>query len=280
MGISAQKRLSKIVIYAVNFVLAIVYIAPLIWMVISAFKPESRIFSDMSSINAFVLTERTLDNFRTVFQRSSMLQSMLNSIIYITILVIFSMTVNSICGYALAKLPFRGKGLLLSVIISLLVLPLESVIIPLYLVVGSFGWVNTYLALIVPFIAKCFDIYLFRQFFLDIPDSLIEAASIDGASPFRIFASIVIPLSGPVFATVFILDYVAHWSDFMWPLVAITSSSMRTIQLGLQAFFTDPPVYYGPVLAALSLSAIPMIILFLFFQKYYVQGIATTGIKE
>ena len=114
---------------------------------------------------------------------------------------------------------------------------------------------------------------------LDVPDDLIEAAEIDGAGPFKTFLQVIIPVSKPVFATVFILDYVAYWSDFMWPLLVITDAGKRTVQLGIQTFFTEPPVYYGPIMAALTIASVPMIIMFLFLQKYYVQGISTSGIK-
>ena len=111
------------------------------------------------------------------------------------------------------------------------------------------------------------------------PDDLIEAAEIDGAGPFKTFLQVIIPVSKPVFATVFILDYVAYWSDFMWPLLVITDAGKRTVQLGIQTFFTEPPGYYGPIMAALTIASVPMIIMFLFLQKYYVQGISTSGIK-
>ena len=112
-----------------------------------------------------------------------------------------------------------------------------------------------------------------------IPGDIIEAAEIDGAGPFKTFLQVIIPVSKPVFATVFILDYVAYWSDFMWPLLVITDAGKRTVQLGIQTFFTEPPVYYGPIMAALTIASVPMIIMFLFLQKYYVQGISTSGIK-
>lgn len=178
-----------------------------------------------------------------------------------------------------SKFDFKGKNIILTVVLSFLVLPLESILLSLFFIVNKLGWIDSYLALIIPFIVKCFDVYLFRQFFLDIPDDLIEAAEIDGAGPFKIFMQVVMPISKPVFATVFILDYVAYWSDFMWPLLVITDAGKRTVQLGIQTFFTEPPVYYGPIMAALTIASLPMIILFLFLQKYYVQGISTSGIK-
>ena len=275
-----SRKRKLILIYAVNIVLGLLYISPLVWMIVSAFKPENRIFADMSKgLAAFWPTDATLENFQQVFIRSDMPRYIVNSITYVTILVALSLVVNSAFGYALAKFEFRGKNLILTVVLSLLVLPLESILLSLFFIVNRLGWIDTYLALIISFIVKCFDVYLFRQFFLDIPDDLIEAAEIDGAGPFKTFVTVVVPISKPVFATVFILDYVAYWSDFMWPLLVVTDAGKRTVQLGIQTFFTEPPVYYGPIMAALTIASLPMIILFLFLQKYYVQGIATSGIK-
>ncbi len=274
-----QKR-KTILLYAANTVLGLLYISPLVWMIVSAFKPENRIFSDMSKgLAAFWPAEATLENFEQVLIRSDMPRYVMNSIFYVTVLVALSLIVNSTFGYALAKFEFKGKNLILTVVLSLLVLPLESILLSLFFIVNRLGWADSYLALIIPFMVKCFDVYLFRQFFLDIPDDLIEAAEIDGAGPFKTFVQVVVPISKPVFATAFILDYVAYWSDFMWPLLVITDAAKRTVQLGIQTFFTEPPVYYGPIMAALTIVSLPMIVLFLFLQKYYVQGISTSGIK-
>lgn len=183
-----NKNKKYFLIYVVNILLGLLYISPLIWMVVSAFKPENRIFADMSKgLAAFWPAGATLDNFKEVFVRSNMPRYILNSVTYVTILVFLSMAVNSAFGYALAKFEFKGKNVILTVVLSLLVLPLESILLSLFFIVNKLGWVDSYLALIIPFIVKCFDVYLFRQFFLDVPDDLIEAAEIDGAGPFKTF---------------------------------------------------------------------------------------------
>lgn len=275
-----HRNKQNLAIFIINTIIGLLYVSPLLWMVVSSFKPEHRIFADMTrGIQAFLPMEFTLDNYAEVFKRSNLIRYIFNSIGYVSVLVCLSMVVNSMCGYALAKFHVKGKNAIFIVIIALFVLPMESILLSLYWLVNELGWCDTYLALIVPFIAKCFDIYLFRQFFLDVPNELVEAAEMDGANPIRIFFGLVMPISGSVFATVLILDYVAYWSDFMWPLLATLSPNMRTVQLGLQAFFTEPPIYYGPIMAALVISVIPMIVMFAFFQKYYVKGIASTGIK-
>ena len=151
--------------------------------------------------------------------------------------------------------------------------------LPMYREMADLGWINSWASLIVPFVAKCFSIYMFRQFFLDIPNELLEAASIDGCGPVKTFFQAVMPISGTVYATIFILDFVAHWNDFMWPMLVVTGEDMRTIQLAIKTFFGSKPIHYGAIMASLTISAIPMLLMFVFLQKYYVEGIASTGIK-
>lgn len=279
MGIKEKKLLRHILFYGGNTIVALIFVSPLLWMVASSLKPEARIFSDMSSIRTFWPAAANLGNYIEVFTRVNMFKFILNSLFYVFVIVVLDLFVNSICGYALAKFNFPGKELLLTVVISLMVLPMEAIMLPLYIEVAALGWVNTWAGLIVPFIGKCFSIYMFRQFFLDIPDDLLEAASIDGSGPIRTFFTIVMPISGTVYATIFILDFVAHWNDFMWPMLAVTGEEMRTIQLAIQTFFGSKPIHYGAIMASLTISAIPMLIMFVFLQKYYVEGIASTGIK-
>lgn len=278
MGIKKKKRVSRVVLYTFNIILSLLFLAPVIWMVVSSLKPEVSIFADMSSMKAFWPTEASFDNYSNILQKGEIIKSILNSVYYVAVTIVFGLIINSMCGYALAKLQFRGKDFLFSLVVALIIIPLESIILPLYFLIFKAKMLYTFTALIAPFVANCFSIFLFRQFFIDIPDSLIEAAALDGASPLRTFFSIVLPLSYPVYATVLILQFIEHWGDFLWP-VLVTDDRTKTVQLGLQTLFTAPPVHYGPILAALTISTIPVIIMFAFFQKYYVQGIASAGIK-
>lgn len=279
MGIKEKEILKRVLFYGGNAVVALIFVSPLLWMIAASLKPEAQIFSDMSTIRTFWPTAATLGNYVEVFTRVNMMKFILNSLFYVFVIVILDLAVNSICGYALAKFDFPGKELLLTVVISLMVLPMEAIMLPLYKEVASLGWVNTWAGLIVPFVGKCFSIYMFRQFFLDIPDDLLEAAAIDGCGPVKTFFTIVMPISGTVYATIFILDFVAHWNDFMWPMLVVTGEDMRTIQLAIQTFFGSKPIHYGAIMASLTISAIPMLLMFVFLQKYYVEGIASTGIK-
>ncbi|MDT3424559.1 multiple sugar transport system permease protein/fructooligosaccharide transport system permease protein [Paenibacillus forsythiae] len=270
---------TKLLLYILNLVMSLLFIIPLLWMVVSSLKPENQIFADLSSLRSLLPLHLTLDNYRSAFERIPMMKYLFNSIFYVSVICISGLGVNSICGYALAKLRFRGSEFILVCIIALMIVPFESILMPLYLVVNALHWFNTWFALIVPFIANCFSIFMFRQFFMDIPGEILESASIDGSGPLKTFAAIVVPLSGPVFATVFILDFISHWGDFMWPILVTTGESLRNIQLGIQTFFTLPPIYYGQIMATLTFTTVPIIVLFLLLQKYYVQGITSAGIK-
>ena len=270
---------SKFMFYFGNIVIGIIFVSPLIWMISASLKPESQIFANMNSLKTFFPVSASFNNYVEVFTRMNLPQVFKNTLLYIALILVLDLLVNSMCGYALAKFEFKGKGAIMNLVVALMVLPMEAIMLPLYIEMSQLGWVNTLAALVIPFVAKCFSIYMFRQFFCDIPDDLIEAAAIDGCRPAGTFFKIVMPISKTVYATVFLLDFVAHWNDFMWPFLVMTGEDKRTIQLAVQSFFGTQPVHYSAIMAALVISAIPMIIMFIFMQKYYVEGIASSGIK-
>ena len=270
---------SKFMFYFGNIVIGIIFVSPLIWMISASLKPESQIFANMNSLKTFFPVSASFNNYVEVFTRMNLPQVFKNTLLYIALILVLDLLVNSMRGYALAKFEFKGKGAIMNLVVALMVLPMEAIMLPLYIEMSQLGWVNTLAALVIPFVAKCFSIYMFRQFFCDIPDDLIEAAAIDGCRPAGTFFKIVMPISKTVYATVFILDFVAHWNDFMWPFLVMTGEDKRTIQLAVQSFFGTQPVHYSAIMAARVISAIPMIIMFIFMQKYYVEGIASSGIK-
>ena len=278
-SLKASNSLTKFLFYAGNIIIGIIFVAPLLWMVSASLKPEAQIFANMNSLTTFIPVQASFQNFKEVFSRLNMVQVLKNTFLYIGLILVFDLLLNSICGYALAKFDFKGKGMMLNFIVALMVMPMEAIMLPLYIEMAQLGWTNTLAALVVPFAGKCFSIYMFRQFFSDIPDELLEAASLDGASPIRTFFTVVMPISKTVYATVFILDFVAHWNDFMWPFLVMTGENKRTIQLAIQVFFGTQPIHYSAIMAALVISPIPMLIMFIFMQKYYIEGIASSGIK-
>lgn len=274
-----QAMIRKLMFYVGNIIIGIIFVSPLIWMVSASFKPESKIFANMNSISTFLPTQFSFDNYVEVFRRINMANVFKNTLLYIALILLFDLLINSICGYALAKFEFKGKRLIMSFVVALMVMPMEAILLPLYIEMSQLGWVNTLQALVVPFIAKCFSIFMFQNFFRDIPDDLLEAAAIDGCKPIGTFFKVIMPISKTIYATVLILDFVAHWNDFMWPFLVMTGEDKRTIQLAVQSFFSTSPVHYSAIMASLVVSAIPMIIMFIFMQKYYVEGIASAGIK-
>ena len=269
----------KLFFYIGNIVIGLIFVSPLLWMISSSFKPQLEIFANMTSISTFIPKNFTIENYVEVFTRLNIPQILFNTFIYIGIVLFGDLFFGSICGYALAKMKFPCRGLLLTIVIALMSMPVEAILLPLYIEMSQLGWVNTIMGLTIPFMMNCFSIYMFYSYFLDIPKELIEAAYIDGSAPILTFFKVVMPISKTVYATVFILDFVARWNDFMWPFLITTGETKRTVQLAIQVFFGTKPINYGAIMAALTLASIPMLLLYIFMQKYYVQGIASTGIK-
>lgn len=220
-----------------------------------------------------------IQNYQDVFAQMPFKRFMLNSVFIVSTIVIFGLTVNSLIAYALARLRFKGRGVLLTIIIALIIIPLEAVVVPLLLIVNRFGWLDSYHVQIIPFIADPFSIFLFYQFFIGLPKDMEEAALVDGASLFGIYWRIVLPLSRPVFATVAILQFLLHWNDFLWPLMVTRGETYRPLMVAIQQFFSQDPKVWGDIMAFASMITIPVLIVFLLFQKWFVQSVATTGVK-
>ena len=275
-----NKVLGNVIFYLGNIVVGLIFVSPLLWMLASSFKPELEIFSNLNSLSTFVPAHFTLKNYVEVFQRLKVFTILKNTLVYIGIVLFGDLLLGSMFGYALAKLKYRFRGISLTLVIALMSMPVEAIILPMYIEMAQIGWVNTMLGLTIPFMMNCFSIYMFYSYFISIPDELIEAAKVDGCGPIRTYFSIVMPISKTVFATVFILDFVSRWNDFMWPFLITTGEEKRTVQLAVQIFVGVSPIHYGVIMAVLTLASIPMIIMYIFMQKFYVEGIASTGIKS
>ena len=280
--------------YTVLTLLAGIFIFPLLFMIMSSFKAtNTEIFADLHSLRAFLpVGDVSLNNYAAVFQNSQFPRFLANSVGLAAALIALSLTVNSMAGYALSRLRWKGQRLVLAIIIATLIVPFETVAIPLLLLVSKLpnltfdkgitftqGWLNTYQVQVVPFIAGAYSIFLFYQFFQDIPRELDEAALVDGATRVQIYLNIIVPNSGPVFAAVAILTFLGSWNSFLWPIMVIQSEDIRPVMVGLQYFFQQN-VQWGQVMAYTTLITIPVLLLFLVFQNAFVRSIATTGIKE
>lgn len=272
----------QIIIYIGMTVAALIFMFPLIWMIVSSFKDDAMIFSDITSLKAFLpaFKEDIFFNYKEVLAKLPLIKAMLNSLSYIVVIIALGLVVNSMAGYAFARLKFPKKNLFFSIILAVMIIPGQTVMLPQFSIIYKLGLSNSYLALILPAIASPMYIFLFRQNFMGIPESIEEAAKLDGASAVRTFFQLIVPLAKPVYATVAILVFIAYWNDFVWPVMVISDTSKQTIQMALSSLFSIQPVNYGNVMAGLTLVTIPVLIIFLSLQKYYVAGIASTGAKN
>lgn len=272
----------QIIIYIGMTVAALIFMFPLIWMIVSSFKDDAMIFSDITSLKAFLpaFKEDIFFNYKEVLAKLPLIKAMLNSLSYIVVIIALGLVVNSMAGYAFARLKFPKKNLFFSIILAVMIIPGQTVMLPQFSIIYKLGLSNSYLALILPAIASPMYIFLFRQNFMGIPESIEEAAKLDGASAVRTFFQLIVPLAKPVYATVAILVFIAYWNDFVWPVMVISDTSKQTIQMALSSLFSIQPINYGNVMAGLTLVTIPVLIIFLSLQKYYVAGIASTGAKN
>ncbi|MBL8097509.1 MAG: carbohydrate ABC transporter permease [Anaerolineales bacterium] len=280
---------TAIVRYALMSLLALIFLFPIVFMVISSLKPDLQIMQDSSSFRAFLpVGDISLDNYSEAFVRAPTGRFIFNSVLTTALTVVLGLLVNSMAGFALAVPRWRGRGLVLTLIIATLIVPFETIAIPLLLIVSRLptigldgltqGWLNTYHVQVIPFVANAFSIFLFVQFFKSLPAELVEAARIDGASWFQIFSAVIVPLSGPVFATVTILTFLPMWNAYLWPIMVVQIEDYRPVMVGLQYFF-QLNVAWGEVMAYLTVITLPVLVMFLALQRAFIESIASTGIK-
>lgn len=265
--------------YAALLLLAVLFISPILLMVVGSLKPEARVLVEAGSLKAFVPGEWNLQNYRDVFARVDFGRYLFNSLFITGMVVLAGLVVNSLAGYAFARLAWRGRKLLFALVLAILILPLEAIAVPLFYQVTLFGWRDSYLVQIVPFIANPFSIYLFYTFFLGLPRELEEAARLDGAGVLRTFLIIIVPNSKPVFATVAILSFLTQWGVFLWPLMVTSSEAVRPLPLAIATFYTLPPLQWGDIFAFGVMMVLPILLVFLFFQRWFIRGVVATGLK-
>src|SRR5438270_3907523 len=273
--------------YLLMILLAIFFLFPTVFMIVSSLKTdENQLLQDLTSVNAFIpYGAISLQNYSDAFHRLPFGLYMFNSVLIVTCILALGLLVNSLIAYALARIPFPGRKLIVVVIVALIVIPFESVAVPLLLMVnqfpwfdGSTTWIDSYQVQIIPFIADAFSIFLFYQFFLDIPKAYEEAALVDGASRWRIYWQLVVPLSRPVFATVAIWQVLTHLGDFLWPLLVTRGDTYRPLMVGMRVFFSQSPLHWGDIMAFASMITIFMLIVFLLFQRWFLRSVASAGI--
>ncbi len=269
--------------YALLIAIAVVILLPYVWMLSGSLRSQTEIFANLYPLTiwTFIPQQWTLDNFRALLELKPLpfTNYVFNSLFVAITVTALSVVVNAFAAYVFARVPFRGRDQLFVVFLATMIIPFEVLAIPLYLEMRLLNWVDTYWALIVPFAASPFGMFLLRQFFLGIPYELEEAARIDGCSRFGAFWRIVLPNSLPALIAFGIIRFQFSWDAFLWPLIAAPSPPVRVIQVAVASFDTDIQVQWNLVFAAAVVASLPVVLLVAFLQRYYVQGVATTGFK-
>jgi len=258
------------------FVAILIWVVPFAWAIDTAFKPESQTTTVPVS---WLPTHWTWDAFTSVLSAGSLPRWFFNSLLTSVTITVVTVLFSSMAAFSISRVPFRGRNLVFWLIMAGIMVPTEALIVPLFMEINSFHMINTYWAIILPQLASPIAVFIFKQFFDGVPHELEEAAVLDGASRFRIYWQIWMPLSRPAIAAVTIFTFISSWNNFLWPLIAITGTDMMTIPVGVATVQSAYGVHYAQIMATSVLAALPLILLFVFFQRQIVQGIASTGIK-
>ena len=285
-GDSRPSTAGKTGIYLLRIALALVFGLPLVFMIVSSFKPDLQIFADLGTPSAFLpVGDLTLDNYLGVFDRVPFVTFLINSILISVATVALGLIVNSMAAFALSRMTFTGQKWILGIILATLIVPFETMALPLLWWVntlpyidGTQGWLDTYAVQIIPFVANAFSIYLFYQYFDSIPKELDEAARVDGAGWFRIYRSIIMPLAGPAIATVAILTFLPAWNAYLWPLMVVQSEELRPAMVGID-YFKQLNVSWGQIMAYATIITVPVLVMFIAFQRAFINSIASSGVK-
>lgn len=277
LGRRALRHRTSIVAFLVLLGVACITLLPFYWMLSSSLRTMENMFSipiqwipDPLNWRSYVLAWQAQD-FTRYF---------LNSGFVAVAITLSNLLLCSLAGYSLTKFHYRGRGAMFILILSTMMLPLEVTMVPLFLIIKQLDWANTYQGLIVPFLVDGFGVFLMRQYMLSIPKDLIDSARIDGASELRIFWMIVMPLCKPALVALAVFTFREAWDMYIWPLIIITRDSLRTLPLGISLFMSSYGTSWDQLMAIAVLGTLPMILLFFFLQRAFIQGIAATGLKE
>jgi multiple sugar transport system permease protein len=269
-------RPGRIVLYAIACVVAVVTAGPIVWMITTSLKTAG----DALAIPPEIIPNPVRwANYVDVFREVSFARYLINSALVATLVTIVALLIDSMAAYSLARLSYPGRNVLFISILATLMIPITVTIVPLFIIVDYFGWIDSYLGLIVPMIPNAFGIFLLRQFYLSLPREIEQAAAVDGAGLLRVYWEIVLPLSRPVLAALAIFFFLANWNNFLWPLVVTHSPDHYVVQLGVQEFSGEHGSDYSLIMAASTVAAVPTLVLFFMLQRRLVEGIKLTGIK-
>jgi len=271
----------KLKIGAIHLVLIIgssLMILPFIWMIVTSVKPSSEILSWPPS---FIAKIPTLDNYKSVFREANFLKYFLNTLIISTISTFSILLTSSLSGFIFAKYRFLGRNLLFLIILATSMIPIQCYMVSLYMLINKLGWINTYQGVVAPILVMSFGIFFIRQnIVMSIPNELLDSARIDGCSEWRIYTSIILPLSRSALGALAIFSYMNAWSFFIWPLIVINDRNLYTMELGLTMFQKRFTVDYGVISAGSVISILPIMVIFFILRKNIIEGITLTGLKE
>jgi multiple sugar transport system permease protein len=268
-------RVTSVVSQILLSLVALLFLVPIIWMLLSALKPSAEVFTTPPTLFG---SEVMFSNFVEAWNYLPFGRFILNTVFVAGIGTLITLVASAMSGYAFARLNFRFRGGLFVLYLSTLIVPQEVIVIPMFLVMQRLGWVNSYQALILPWAFTAFGTFLLRQFFLTIPRELEEAAKIDGCGHIRILRSIIIPIAAPALAVLAVFTFISYWNSFLWPLIIINDTAKMTVPLGLDLFLGQQGQRWELLMAAATISMVPTVILVLALQKYLVRGIALSGL--
>jgi multiple sugar transport system permease protein len=278
--IDRRRRRQRTASYILLIALSVFFLFPIAFMFMGSFKSDAAVLSDSGSLTAFLPTDFVgLENYQQAAERGNFWTSFRNSAIISGVIVSVGLVINSLIGYALARLRFRGKAVLLAFIVALIIVPFETLAVPLLLIMSELRWTNTLHAQFLPFLAQPLYIFMFYSFFLGIPKELEEAARIDGAGAATTFFRVVAPLAKPAYAAAGILMFLFSWGQFLWPVMITRTVDVRPLPMGIAEFQGLPPTQWGDIMAYAAMMVIPLLIVFIIFQRQFVQGVATSGLK-
>jgi ABC-type glycerol-3-phosphate transport system permease component len=274
---SGESKWERVGIHLFLGVSSFLMVLPFIWVFLTSFKGSEEIVTETPRL---LPVAWTLANYIKLPSVAPFVRFFLNSILISGVSTLFIAFGSAACGYVFAKYRFRGRDFLFFLVISTILIPLQTYIVPLYLLTWKLGWINTYQGMIFPLIIMSSGIFFLRQNIMAIPDALIDAARIDGASEWRVFVSVILPLSVSSIAAISIVNWVYTWSLFIWPLIVANSTEMFTMELGLMYFQREYAVDYGGIMAACILTLLPVLVIFLVFRTRIIEGVAFTGLKQ
>lgn len=282
---SARWFVSRVLLHGFLMLLAVIFMFPFVWSLLTSLKTMPEVLKPMPSGSIAEIVEYMVPNFwrwenyQQVFDTVPFGRFYLNTIIVTVIRTLGGVFIASIAGFAFAQLRFKGRDFIFFVMLAGLMVPDQVLIVPRYILMREFGWLDTYQGLIVPLLFSAFGVFLLRQFFLGIPRDFFEAAQLEGANPFRIYRDIYLPLARPAMSAFGFLTFLWSWNEFFWALIITNSTDMRVLSVGIALFQGQYNTNTAVMLAAANMATIPLIVLFLFFQKQLVEGIALTGVK-